>query len=171
MYDIDDFLSRLPYGGKDCNCRLAYVYFGIIICMIFTYILIMMNLFGETQLKYMDNMNKVIIELPILGGIAGWPISHFICFFVAGLLFPNCFVLVFFLGVLWEIVETVLGSFGKMANSSVEDSVGDVLYKDNWMSGRVEDIIFDVLGFLAGKMIIDAYRDNKYGNHKLYPIE
>lgn len=66
-----------------------------------------------------------------------------------------------------------MGSFGKMLTEKAKKSKqnNSFLYKEIWFSGRVEDIIFDVLGFLTGKMIIDAYRDNKYGNHKIYPIE
>lgn len=166
MYDLDDILELLPYGNRECNCRLVYVYFAVIICLIFAYGLIMIKCFGEDRFIYVDFMNKVIVELPILGGIAGWPISHFICFFIAGLLFPNCFVLIFFLGVLWEIVETVLGTLNTLYEP--QSKADGVLYHERWMSGRVEDIIFDMIGFWMGKLVIDSYRDYKYGNHKIY---
>lgn len=160
MSGLDNFLEKLPYGDRNGRCRLVYVYFGIIFLLNIIYTLIIIIFFGVKNLKSADILNIKFCEIPGIGDVGGWPLSHFVAFFIAGILFPECFVLVFILGVFWEIFETVCGHLANYFFGPPQ-TLQNSMYKGNWVDGRVEDIIFNLVGFLAGKMIIDTYRENK----------
>ena len=157
-------LTYLP-SGNCFECRGMYIYFIVIILIIYIYVVAMMAFFGDDGQMKADKLNVVLIKDSPIGPIGGWPISHFIAFFIAGLLFPDCFLLAMGLGVLWEVYETVCGNLFYGDRPVCED--GSELYTGKWMQGRVEDIVFDFLGFVFGMMISLSYRDWKYGTHRI----
>lgn len=162
--ELEKGLSYLP-GGGCFECRGLYLYLLVIVFIIYIYVVGMMALFGDDGQMKADTLNVVLIENTPIGPIGGWPISHFIAFFIAGLLFPDCFWLAMALGVIWEVYETVAGNLFYGDRPVCED--GTEIYTGKWMQGRVEDIIFDFLGFVFGMMIALTYRDWKRGKERI----
>lgn len=154
MDGLETFLSWFP-GGNCFECRGLYIYFIIIILLIYLYVVFMMAMFGDSGQVESDRLNIVLIKETPIGPIGGWPLSHFLAFFVAGLLFPDCFLVAMAAGVIWEIYETVVGNLFYGDRPICDD--GSQLYQGKWMQGRVEDIIFDFLGFLFGMLIAKTF--------------
>ena len=92
--------------------------------------------------------------------VDGWILSHLVCFTLAGIYFPNTFILSMIVGILWEIFEDWVGrtqpkwlsGFGDCMNVSQTG----VKSKKNkyWWYGQYDDIYADFMGFLIGKYII-----------------
>tara|TARA_B100000035_G_scaffold297511_1_gene290347 strand:+ start:126 stop:566 length:441 start_codon:yes stop_codon:yes gene_type:complete len=99
--------------------------------------------------------------------VDGWLLSHFIVFTLAGYFYSNKFYLAVILGILWEIVEYLLGvntpRFLKCKNQDKSKPKFQYLHKnkdktlaeknDAWWYGRYEDIVVDTLGFITGYFI------------------
>lgn len=73
--------------------------------------------------------------------LTGWRISHFFLHLVLGALFPTKFVLFFCLGIVWEIIEYVIG----------------ILTDSSWWGeslwAHCQDVIANSVGFLVGMLI------------------
>jgi hypothetical protein len=72
-----------------------------------------------------------------------WQLSHFIVFMIAASLYPHYKYTLFVFGIIWEIIEIILGQF--FARS-----------KDNqWWYGSHNDIIVNGLGILVGVYLLN----------------
>jgi len=73
--------------------------------------------------------------------LTGWRISHFFLHLVLGALFPTKFVLFFCLGIVWEIIEYLIG----------------ILTDSSWWGeslwAHCQDVIANTTGFLVGMLI------------------
>ena len=71
----------------------------------------------------------------------GWRLSHFFLHLLLGFLFPSKFLLFFTLGVIWEIIEYIIG----------------IVTENNWWGetlwAHCQDIIANTLGFMIGILI------------------
>lgn len=132
----------------------VYFYFGIIICLIIIYALFLYLAYGIDTVVNNDKLNKTFVEIPILDKFGGWSLSHVITFYIAGLLFPCQWILIFVLGVAWEFVEVVIGTvltslIGKRVINPGEVS-GNFLYEDKWFDGNLSDIWYNTIGLFLG---------------------
>ena len=109
-------------------------------------------------------MNRVIFNLPVIGKVSGWPLSHFVLFLVLGLLFPGCDLLVLSIGVGWEIWEEIFGRYVVgdrekvplfYSDSSKEEDL-DIQYT-RWWSGSLKDVGFNFVGFYFGKLVVHTF--------------
>jgi hypothetical protein len=97
-----------------------------------------------------DFLNQGIVRLDKETLLSFWPISHFVVYFILGLMFPHPGCAVFFMvgGVLWEVFEEFMGT---IASNNVVVAEG-VQYR-SWWSGRVDDIFYNALGYFVGVFI------------------
>lgn len=71
--------------------------------------------------------------------ITGWSISHFLFYLIIGFILPN-FYWILLAGVLWEIIEYMMGVIMKDKN----------YWTSGGISGQITDLIMNVLGFIVG---------------------
>lgn len=80
--------------------------------------------------------------------VSWWPISHIILYFILGYLFPNCWLPIMLMGILWEIVEYIAGLIF-VHRRKIVTSKG-LQYNDKWWSSNLFDPLFNAFGFVAG---------------------
>lgn len=147
---LNKITSMLP-GGSFSNCGGMYKIYIILFLFIIIYHFILRSLFKD-NFAAKDSMNQNVLYIPNYGCISWWPISHFILYFIFGLLFPDCILLAMSVGIIWEIYESAYGWYYK--NYIGEQKVmsnGSIQYEE-WWGGRVSDIVFNLLGFLTGML-------------------
>ena len=66
--------------------------------------------------------------------INGWNLSHIALYFILGVLSPSNIYLWFTLGIIWEIIESILGK----------------MYGTEYWHGNFEDLLYNAIGLLAG---------------------
>lgn len=101
---------------------------------------------------FKDPLEKKIVELD------GWSMTHIIWNMLIGYLFPktNELIIVFILGLLWELFEHYagkqrqgwLGGYG-----DCNDLLTDNTKTGNWWYGKYSDIICNTIGLLLGSYI------------------
>ena len=141
----DTFLSQPGSTG-------VYIYFALIIALMIVYTVIIMSIYGMKGINDNDILNCVYCyDVPIIGDFGGWSLSHFIAFYIAGLLFPQQWVLIFILGVAWEFFETVIGVMLEifMGKSKYSGS-RKTLYGEKWVTGNLSDIWMNSAGLFLG---------------------
>ena len=142
------------------NCYKTIRIFIVVVLLIVIYFPILKARFGNVY-SYRDKMNKVLFRLPGIGDVSGWPLSHFILFFILGILFPDCDFIVITAGVIWEIWEEVYGRYILKDPSNTPSHTSEAGFRpdiqyERWWSGSVKDIVFNILGFYLGKFIVKS---------------
>lgn len=154
---IDEKIGSVIYvlpGSQHSNCAGLWRTVIVIIGLLLFYQIILMFMSGTVK---NDPLNIQLFTLPLAGSVGGWSLSHFVFFFIVGLLFPDCGILAMTMGVVWEIIEEVSGNLGEdMGLIDKRNNDEDALYK-RWWSGRISDIIFNAIGFFLAKFIADNY--------------
>lgn len=64
-----------------------------------------------------------------------WALSHTILYFMLGYLFPEHLFILMLMGIVWEVVETGLGTMS------------------DWWFGRTTDIAFNLVGLIGGYVL------------------
>jgi hypothetical protein len=131
----------------------------------------------KTKIK--DPLTYKIYSHPICQDIDGWSISHVIFFLILGILFPGNYLQFFAVGVLWEIIETILGQHEtKLSGTRLQligdqDESGVSTGKDNaYWYGKESDILADVLGYTIGSYISEKYWPNSKKTYEdVYTIQ
>jgi hypothetical protein len=83
-----------------------------------------------------------------------WPISHGILFFIIGILFPDCDIIAIGGGIIWELIEMLMGSVTSKQRQGVRRSAkSKIEYSKNWWAGSMKDILFNIVGFYLGKAV------------------
>jgi hypothetical protein len=79
--------------------------------------------------------------------LTGWRISHLLLHMVLAMIYPARMALFFSLGVVWELIEYLIGLYSS----------------DEWWGGSVwahsQDIIANTLGFLLGMLVSVSSND------------
>ncbi len=137
------------------GCAQSYRVLILVVLLITVYFWLLSAKYGKDGVIANDPLNQEVD--PRFPGVSWWPISHFLLFFLMGILFPKCDAPILFAGVLWEVIETVikkvtqshqgLYSDPERYNSHTEKRQ----YADSWWAGSLQDIAFNVAGFYAGK--------------------
>ena len=106
-----------------------------------------------------DFMNKKVINAPIIAKncCSWWPISHFIAFTIYSLIWPQHSVLLFCLGIFWELVEGVINWLESETSTVVkhqptrgrDGEVEDV----EWWTASSKDVWFNLVGILFGRLL------------------
>tara|TARA_Y100000389_G_scaffold157097_1_gene158169 strand:- start:19988 stop:20452 length:465 start_codon:yes stop_codon:yes gene_type:complete len=111
-----------------------------------------------------DIMHKTVFESKWLGKLCGengmycsWPISHFILYLFLGIACPRIWPFLFALGIVWEIIEWIIGSFELESKGKVSKIAGEEQYSNGWMTGKWSDLIFNGAGLALGLGIRKVY--------------
>jgi hypothetical protein len=156
-------LCWAPYGKE---CKYVYIIFAIIIFLIIAYWLYLRFKTATCKnscvpLGENDGLNVQVMKLPYLEDCCSWwPISHFALFFILGLLFPHCGVLIISGGIIWELVEMLLSYFFNHSPQRMRTTSENGLkfqYTQNWWAGSFKDVFFDVIGFFFGKFCREMF--------------
>lgn len=149
---INIITSYLPWSWCD-NCAGVYRVFTIVLILMGIYMYIIH--FYQSSFDY---LNTSYISIPGYEEYGGWALSHFIVYFIIGLLFPHCDYLAITISIFWEVFETVIGYIFQ-TDALIPTNEGQ--YKlDEWDSGRVSDIAINLFGFYIGKAIALAFDFN-----------
>lgn len=143
--------NHIPYSEK---CGGSYKIMVVIVCMIVLYWVIMMSISPNKHISELDFMNHKLIDTDNYFGkcCSAWPFSHFVLFFILGLLFPDCDIPVIIAGVGWEVIEHFIAlSFRKRDLMNAVRKDNQMQYQESWWAGSVQDVVFDIAGFYAGK--------------------
>lgn len=145
--------SRTP---KTRHCRGVYRLFLLSFGILITYWLILTVICGWDGIVACDPLNKVLFDMgEPMGGFGGWYITHFIFFYIVGLLFPDCMLLAMTIGVFFEILETFSSNFALN-----EHRVSGVQYSKVW-EGTLMDLFFNFTGFVAGMLTTKYFLNGK----------
>lgn len=88
-----------------------------------------------------------------------WAVSHLLFFAIIAYLYPDNLLLITILGIIWEFIETFLGThnlkiFGRritlIGNTDETGNVKNNDNEDSWWYGRVTDIAFNLMGVIIG---------------------
>jgi hypothetical protein len=135
----------------------------ILISIIIGFYNIILRYLYKDKFIYHDILNKKIFNLDILENCcSGWTLSHFILFFILGLLFPDCIVVILIISVLWEFIEVFIGHYvnGNNWKRQITRNNGNIEYSTNWWAGSYKDILVNILGFMTGYVLIKTYKKN-----------
>lgn len=127
------------------QCAIAVlILYGVATLIIIAYF-VMLWLKSRTN-SFDDPLWNDLGAIP--GGRANtWLLSHFILYFILGLIFPLCDGPIIVAGILWEFVEALLGwTLGpvtRMTPNGIE--------KTYWWQGNIMDILVNIIGFYLGK--------------------
>ena len=142
----------------DSNCNGAFKLMFLVVFFILCYNIFMALYWPHKSRTDVDVFNRKIFDFDYFMGncCSMWPISHFIFFFILGLLFPDCDIPIITAGVLWEIAEETISIISKNQKNRhiVVDKNSNVQYRDSWWAGSFQDILFNILGFYMGKILI-----------------
>tara|TARA_Y100000741_G_C17869732_1_gene402385 strand:+ start:83 stop:547 length:465 start_codon:yes stop_codon:yes gene_type:complete len=125
---------------------------------------IIIGLYGAYRAEFINSYED-ILEIEIFKGssnygLDGWSISHYLCFLVAGYIYPNTLVITIGLGILWELFETYVGKY----RPKILENIGfipnaDSRYKGKiWWYGKWSDIIVNFLGFVSGRYLSRKFK-------------
>ena len=148
---------------KNIKGKQICIYHIIILCIAFIF------LYGMLVRKY---FKKDILELKF-GKCVGcdyWAVTHFLFFVLLGYLWPKSLAELAILGVLWEFIESYLGTrklklFGRRIQLiGATDDKGNVVEEkeEQWWYGRVSDIAFNTVGLVIGWKLSQIYPLKKY---------
>ena len=101
------------------------------------YISIIVGSFVIINIKKLNFLDTVIWRYPRL---TYWSLTHFFWFFIFGLLAPNSRVILFILGLLWEIIEKL---YGKYTNK-------EKYWTSNGIIGQITDLVMNMVGYELG---------------------
>jgi len=133
------------------ECAGAYRIITVIVVFILFYYLFLKGSVGDGKIAVNDRMNYKVFDFPLLENCCSWwPISHFFMFFVLGVLFPDCGVLLVTLGVMWELFEEGMDKLSGRERQKIKTASGKVEYSQNWWAGSMKDVIMNTAGFAAG---------------------
>jgi len=98
-----------------------------------------------------DALNRKITDIPGLGKncCSWWPISHFVFFFLLSYKWPQYWLHLVLLGIVWEVYEVVYGKAGSQKKFK-KTRVGNKIESENWWSSSAKDILFNGMGILLG---------------------
>ena len=93
------------------------------------------------------------LETPLVLGLDGWSVTHFLFFLVIGYFFPKTFIFSMTAGICWELFEHWygkfrpgwLGGYGDCNDLASDNDTG------NWWYGKWSDIVCNASGFLLGR--------------------
>jgi hypothetical protein len=126
----------------------------LIVCVI---IIILYGQFLERVVKKPDRLTSKFAKC---NGCDYWGILHTLFFTLLGFLFPNQHLKYLMLGILWEVIEAIIGCvnsgdvfinlFGGWGVKTKENSAR---FGDAWYYGRLSDVFFNTVGYNIGSSL------------------
>ncbi len=144
---------KLPYGQECKGAYFILLLIPILIIIYWIYLLWRSKGGCVTCPSVIENdfLNQKVLDMPYLENCCSWwPITHFVLFFILGVLFPNCEVLIIGAGIIWELVEMLMSSAFGRSRQPIRAGA-NVEYSTNWWAGSAKDVLFNITGFYLGK--------------------
>ncbi len=150
-------------SGTGCTKRKV-----VAILVILLVLMLLIGIYGMTimtffpkKMVYKDFMNYKIFTLPGSNCCSLWPISHLVLYLILGFIFPDCWLLLFIVGALWEAMEVVGGKIPILnPQRKFKEGYGDdpdVEYSNGWWAGSFKDVIFNTIGLAMGVLLRKAW--------------
>ena len=95
---------------------------------------------------------------PVKSDFFLWSLSHYIFYAVLAYKYDN-YILLFIIGVLWEVFESCLGKFLKNRQVDIGKFKGLTHYSEQWVIGNYSDIIFNTLGIFTGIFLKNIFKN------------
>lgn len=147
---------------KSCWTKMIQVY-GITFALFCAYSLYLVS-HGFNDISENDFLNKKIFDINGFY-LSGWGLSHIIMYFIIGCMYPYCWKEAMVIGIIWEAIETIMGSiFTNKPNKSMITNKTTVY--DLWWSGSLVDLVFNAFGFLMGAGVA-YYLKQRKGDKKI----
>lgn len=133
---------------------------GVYIIMYFYMYLVQ---FGECAI-FEDPLNQKLFDVTFPEklkqynfAVSHWPFTHFVFFLVLAYCFPSQWYLILFIGVTWEVIESLLKTLTNKNNNAsnttkskrVRINADTIEYTTYWDSS-FKDIIFNTIGAICG---------------------
>ena len=110
-----------------------------------------------------DRMSETVFESEWIGSLCGenglycyWPLTHFILYLVLGIGCPKIFPYLFLVGIMWELVECIIGKVAFKIKGP-RNTVKKTQYGKKWVSGKFSDLFFNGAGLALGLGIRKVY--------------
>tara|TARA_E500000331_G_scaffold125059_1_gene122736 strand:- start:4678 stop:5091 length:414 start_codon:yes stop_codon:yes gene_type:complete len=123
------------------------------ICIISIY-LILLILIYRMCLQWFDielYNDPLIVKLHPDLPFDKWQLSHFVAYMIAASFYPHYKYFLFFVGIIWEIIEIILG---KIFITDI-DTINKIDKINQWWYGSPYDIIANGLGILVGVYLLN----------------
>lgn len=145
----------------DC-CSGLYKLFLFMVILICMYWIVLRLSFGKDVVEH-DPMNRIVIKIPGLENCCSWwPISHFIFFFIIGIIYPNCGLIAMAGGAIWELIELFLSALTAQERQPARHKGrSQVEYSQNWWAGSFKDLLMNAAGFYSAKLLVWIYHKYK----------
>ncbi len=101
-------------------------------------------------LNLQDLMIHPLLPEPFENISDGWAISHILLFALLAYLFPNCLLLLFIIGVVWEGMEEAYGWIVRNTPFKHVSCHLNMSDRSSWWFGRWHDIISNSIGLAIG---------------------
>jgi hypothetical protein len=100
-----------------------------------------------------DKLNYIIFETGFDNCCSTWPILHLLLYLILGFVWPDCWVQLWLMGVIWEIFEEISGRL--MINKLIPNDTNTSAVKMQYtkLDGRWSDIVMNSIGLLMGVII------------------
>lgn len=145
----------IPFIDPKSNCQ-GVVYISLmILALILIYVFLVKYVF-----KGYDILNNIIYKDDLIGSISWWPVTHFIMYFILGLLFPDCDYVIVFISIFWELIEEFTGQLIEDYDFGIKNSFNNdnnTQYKKKWIKGSILDIFVNLFGFYIAKLIVKLF--------------
>jgi hypothetical protein len=146
-------------GCTACARKGIYKIFLLVVLVICGYWILLLGANGsEAKTVYADPLNKIVFNFPwIENCCSSWPLTHFILFFIIGVLFPECDFTALAGGIAWELFEVFshkMASWNRQSIRRTGSGSDKVEYSQNWWAGSSKDILFNFAGFYTGKLLV-----------------
>ena len=134
--------------------KLTPTYFILIITVI-----IIIGVYGHYRAVFSKSYKDVLENELFKGsgkyGLDGWSITHYLCFLVAGYIYPDTLLITMGMGILWELFETYVGIYKPKFLENIGFIQSDDKYNGKvWWYGKPSDVVVNFLGFITGVYII-----------------
>jgi len=161
MENIKNSISLNP--EYKIPCKYYTYYAGLCLVIILCYFIYLTggnvtNADHSADAAENDVMNVTVFTV-FKEAINGWSISHIMFYIGAGFLFPNCWKMFIILGILWELLECIVGTMYKSGLTESSEINNDKAYQVFW-EGRWSDLVMNTIGFIIGfilRVILEKY--------------
>lgn len=129
--------------------EISIVYIAVTILFLLYGVHLISNGNKFSNIAKLDILNTVVYNNNGIR-LSGWGISHFVMYLLIGLICPHCWKEATVLGIIWEVVESILGNIFVNDTSDTTDS--NIKYK-LWWDGDPQDIVINSIGLICGILI------------------
>lgn len=122
--------------------RITIIFVVVVMCIVGY------GTFRCSRADFVDPITKSLLEPPFDAYTDGWAFLHFACYGIITYFFPDKYLYIAFMGVLWEVIEIAFKDHPFYFSDCKYQLTTDKA--TGWWYGRYEDIIMNTLGMAVG---------------------